>query len=493
MENIKFTHNKIISDALTFDDVLLVPAFSEVLPREVDVRTQLTTDISINAPIISAAMDTVTESGLAIAIARQGGVGVIHKNMSIEAQADHVRAVKRSESGMIIDPVTIAPDAKIADALELMKQYRIGGIPVTDSNDKLIGILTNRDLRFEINTERPVQEIMTKDNLITAEKGTDLAKAKSILQEHKIEKLPVVDNDNKLIGLITFKDILKVKNYPSSCKDEFGRLRVGAAVGVSADMYDRVAALIEVGVDFICVDTAHGHSKGVLNTVKELKQKYPDLQVVGGNVATGAGAKALVDVGVNAVKVGVGPGSICTTRIVAGVGVPQLTAINDVAIALEGTGVPIIGDGGVRYTGDIAKAIAAGADTIMAGGLFAGVEEAPGETIILDGRKFKIYRGMGSLGAMEKGSKDRYFQDVEDDIKKLVPEGIEGRVPYKGHLSEVMVQYLGGLRASMGYCGAGTIKDMQQAQFVRITSSGINESHPHNVTITKESPNYRRR
>ena len=493
MENIKFTHNKIISDALTFDDVLLVPAFSEVLPREVDVRTQLTTDISINAPIISAAMDTVTESGLAIAIARQGGVGVIHKNMSIEAQADHVRAVKRSESGMIIDPVTIAPDAKIADALELMKQYRIGGIPVTDSSDKLIGILTNRDLRFEINTERPVQEIMTKDNLITAEKGTDLAKAKSILQEHKIEKLPVVDNDNKLIGLITFKDILKVKNYPSSCKDEFGRLRVGAAVGVSADMYDRVAALIEVGVDFICVDTAHGHSKGVLDTVKELKQKYPDLQVVGGNVATGAGAKALVDVGVNAVKVGVGPGSICTTRIVAGVGVPQLTAINDVAIALAGTGVPIIGDGGVRYTGDIAKAIAAGADTIMAGGLFAGVEEAPGETIILDGRKFKIYRGMGSLGAMEKGSKDRYFQDVEDDIKKLVPEGIEGRVPYKGHLSEVMVQYLGGLRASMGYCGAGTIKDMQQAQFVRITSSGINESHPHNVTITKESPNYRRR
>jgi IMP dehydrogenase len=493
MENIKFTHNKIISDALTFDDVLLVPAFSEVLPREVDVRTQLTTDISINAPIISAAMDTVTESSLAIAIARQGGVGVVHKNMSIEAQADHVRAVKRSESGMIIDPVTIAPDAKIADALELMKQYRIGGIPVTDSNGKLIGILTNRDLRFEINTERPVKEIMTKDNLITAEKGTDLAKAKSILQEHKIEKLPVVDDNNKLIGLITFKDILKVKNYPSSCKDEFGRLRVGAAVGVSADMYDRVAALIEVGVDFICVDTAHGHSKGVLDTVKELKQKYPDLQVVGGNVATGAGAKALVDAGVNAVKVGVGPGSICTTRIVAGVGVPQLTAINDVAIALAGTGVPIIGDGGVRYTGDIAKAIAAGADTIMAGGLFAGVEEAPGEAIILDGRKFKIYRGMGSLGAMEKGSKDRYFQDVEDDIKKLVPEGIEGRVPYKGHLSEVMVQYIGGLRASMGYCGAGTIKDMQQAQFVRITSSGINESHPHNVTITKESPNYRRR
>lgn len=493
MENIKFAQNKIISDALTFDDVLLVPAFSEVLPREVDVRTQLTTDITINAPIISAAMDTVTESKLAIAIARQGGVGVIHKNMSIEAQADHVRAVKRSESGMIIDPVTISPDAKIEDALQLMKQYRIGGIPVTDKEGKLIGILTNRDLRFEVNVERPVHEIMTSENLITAEKGTDLAKAKSILQEHKIEKLPVVDNDKKLIGLITFKDILKVKNYPSSCKDEFGRLRVGAAVGVSSDMYERVAALMEVGVDFICVDTAHGHSKGVLDTVKALKQKYPDLQVVGGNVATGAGAKALVDAGVNAVKVGVGPGSICTTRIVAGVGVPQLTAINDVATALKGTGVPIIGDGGIRYTGDIAKAIAAGADTIMAGGLFAGVEEAPGETIILDGRKFKIYRGMGSLGAMQKGSKDRYFQDVEDDIKKLVPEGIEGRVPYKGHLAEVMVQYLGGLRASMGYCGAGTIKAMQDAQFVRITSSGINESHPHNVTITKESPNYRRR
>jgi IMP dehydrogenase len=493
MENIKFAQNKIISDALTFDDVLLVPAFSEVLPREVDVRTQLTTDISINAPIISAAMDTVTESKLAIAIARQGGVGVIHKNMSIEAQADHVRAVKRSESGMIIDPVTIGPDAKIADALQLMKQYRIGGIPVTDQGGKLIGILTNRDLRFEGNIERPVHEVMTSENLITAEKGTDLAKAKSILQEYKIEKLPVVDDNKKLIGLITFKDILKVKNYPSSCKDEYGRLRVGAAVGVSADMYERVAALIEVGVDFICVDTAHGHSKGVLETVKALKQKYPDLQVVGGNVATGAGAKALVDAGVNAVKVGVGPGSICTTRIVAGVGVPQLTAINDVATALAGTGVPIIGDGGIRYTGDIAKAIAAGADTIMAGGLFAGVEEAPGETIILDGRKFKIYRGMGSLGAMQKGSKDRYFQDVEDDIKKLVPEGIEGRVPYKGNLAEVMVQYLGGLRASMGYCGAGTIKDMQEAQFVRITSSGINESHPHNVTITKESPNYRRR
>ena len=493
MENIKFAQNKIISDALTFDDVLLVPAFSEVLPREVNVATQLTTDIQINAPIISAAMDTVTESRLAIAIARQGGVGVVHKNMSIEAQAAHVRAVKRSESGMIIDPVTIGPEASINDALSLMKQFRIGGIPVTDDNGRLIGILTNRDLRFETNTSRPVKEVMTSENLITASKGTDLAKAKSILQEHKIEKLPVVDDAGILIGLITFKDILKVKNYPQSCKDELGRLRVGAAVGVSSDMYERVAALMEVGVDFICVDTAHGHSKGVLETVKALKEKYPDLQVVGGNVATGAGAKALVDAGVNAVKVGVGPGSICTTRIVAGVGVPQLTAINDVAQALQGTGVPIIGDGGIRYTGDIAKAIAAGADTIMAGGLFAGVEEAPGETIILDGRKFKIYRGMGSLGAMQKGSKDRYFQDVEDDIKKLVPEGIEGRVPYKGNLAEVMVQYLGGLRASMGYCGAATVKEMQNAQFVRITSSGINESHPHNVTITKESPNYRRR
>lgn len=493
MENIKFAQNKILGDALTFDDVLLVPAYSEVLPREVDVSTQLTTDIRINAPIVSAAMDTVTESNLAIAIARQGGVGVIHKNMSIEAQADHVRAVKRSESGMIIDPVTISPDSTIEDALTLMKQYRIGGIPVTNAGNELIGILTNRDLRFETNTSRAVREIMTSENLITAASGTDLSKAKSILQEHKIEKLPVVDDHNKLIGLITFKDILKVKNYPQSCKDEFGRLRVGAALGVSGDMYDRVAALIEVGVDFVCVDTAHGHSKGVLDTVKALKNKYPDLQVVGGNIATGAAAKALVDVGVNAVKVGVGPGSICTTRIVAGVGVPQLTAINDVAEALKGTGVPLIGDGGIRYTGDIAKAIAAGANSIMAGGLFAGVEEAPGETIILDGRKFKIYRGMGSLGAMQKGSKDRYFQDVEDDIKKLVPEGIEGRVPYKGNLSEVMVQYLGGLRASMGYCGAATIEAMQKAQFVRITSSGINESHPHNVTITKESPNYRRR
>ena len=493
MENIKFAQNKILGDALTFDDVLLVPAYSEVLPREVDVSTQLTTDIRINAPIVSAAMDTVTESNLAIAIARQGGVGVIHKNMSIEAQADHVRAVKRSESGMIIDPVTISPDSTIEDALTLMRQYRIGGIPVTNAGNELIGILTNRDLRFEVNTSRAVREIMTSENLITAASGTDLSKAKSILQEHKIEKLPVVDDNNKLIGLITFKDILKVKNYPQSCKDEFGRLRVGAALGVSGDMYDRVAALIEVGVDFVCVDTAHGHSKGVLDTVKALKTKYPDLQVVGGNIATGAAAKALVDAGVNAVKVGVGPGSICTTRIVAGVGVPQLTAINDVAEALKGTGVPLIGDGGIRYTGDIAKAIAAGANSIMAGGLFAGVEEAPGETIILDGRKFKIYRGMGSLGAMQQGSKDRYFQDVEDDIKKLVPEGIEGRVPYKGNLSEVMVQYLGGLRASMGYCGAATIEAMQKAQFVRITSSGINESHPHNVTITKESPNYRRR
>ena len=493
MENIKFAQNKILGDALTFDDVLLVPAYSEVLPREVDVSTQLTTDIRINAPIVSAAMDTVTESNLAIAIARQGGVGVIHKNMSIEAQADHVRAVKRSESGMIIDPVTISPDSTIEDALTLMRQYRIGGIPVTNAVNELIGILTNRDLRFEVNTSRAVREIMTSENLITAASGTDLSKAKSILQEHKIEKLPVVDDNNKLIGLITFKDILKVKNYPQSCKDEFGRLRVGAALGVSGDMYDRVAALIEVGVDFVCVDTAHGHSKGVLDTVKALKTKYPDLQVVGGNIATGAAAKALVDAGVNAVKVGVGPGSICTTRIVAGVGVSQLTAINDVAEALKGTGVPLIGDGGIRYTGDIAKAIAAGANSIMAGGLFAGVEEAPGETIILDGRKFKIYRGMGSLGAMQQGSKDRYFQDVEDDIKKLVPEGIEGRVPYKGNLSEVMVQYLGGLRASMGYCGAATIEAMQKAQFVRITSSGINESHPHNVTITKESPNYRRR
>lgn len=492
MENGKTFIDKFTEEAFTFDDVLLIPSYSEVLPREVDTSTQLTRDIRINVPILSAAMDTVTEYKLAIAIAQQGGLGVIHKNMSIEKQAEQVRSVKRSESGMIIDPVTLGTEATLGDALDLMEKFRIGGIPIIDRDKKLIGILTNRDLRFEQVRSRSVREVMTKANLITAPAGTTLQQAKEILQFHKIEKLPVVDKDNRLVGLITYKDIMKVQNYPQSCKDAFGRLMVGAAVGVTRDTEERVEALISVGVDMVCVDTAHGHSKGVLDAIRSIKKRFPDLQVVGGNVATGEGAKALVDAGVDGVKVGVGPGSICTTRIVAGVGVPQLSAIYNAARAIRGSGVPVIGDGGIRFTGDIAKAIAAGADTIMAGGLFAGVEEAPGETIILEGRKFKVYRGMGSLGAMELGSKDRYFQDVEDDLKKLVPEGIEGRVPFKGTLAEVMVQYIGGLRASMGYCGAGTIRDMQKARFTRMTSAGIRESHPHNITITKESPNYSR-
>ena len=492
METQKTSNDKFLGEALTFDDVLLVPAYSEVLPREVDLSSQLTRKLRINVPIVSAAMDTVTDNKLAIAIARQGGIGMIHKNMSIEAQADQVRSVKRSESGMIIDPVTLEVDAKVRDALDLMKQFRIGGIPIVDGGNKLIGILTNRDLRFETKMDKSITELMTSENLVTASVGTNLNQAKEILQKHKIEKLPVVDDNYKLVGLITYKDIMKVQDYPNSCKDEFGRLMVGAAVGVTWDMMDRVSALVNVGVDAITIDTAHGHSRGVLESVKEVKKAFPDLQVIGGNVATGSGAKALVDAGVDGVKVGVGPGSICTTRVVAGVGVPQLTAINNAAVAIEGSGVPIIGDGGIRYTGDIAKAIVAGADTIMAGGLFAGVEESPGETIIYDGRKFKVYRGMGSLGAMSLGSKDRYFQDVEDDIKKLVPEGIEGRTPYRGTLAEVMVQYVGGLRAGMGYCGAGTIKDLQKAQFTRMTSAGYHESHPHNITITKEAPNYSR-
>ncbi len=490
MENGKISSNKFAGEALTFDDVLLVPSYSEILPREVDVSTQLTTGIRLKIPIVSAAMDTVTDEKLAIAIARQGGIGIIHKNMSIEAQAEQVRKVKRSESGMIIDPVTLHDNATVRDALQMMKQYRIGGIPIIDRIGRLIGILTNRDLRFETNYNKSVKEVMTSQNLITAPVGTDLEKAKDILQRHKIEKLPVVDDDMKLAGLITYKDLMKVEDYPNSCKDSFGRLVVGAAVGVTYDMMERVAALVHVSVDVICVDTAHGHSRGVMEAVKEIKLTYPNLQVVGGNVATGEGAKALANAGTDAVKVGVGPGSICTTRIVAGVGVPQLTAIYEAAQALKGSGVPIIGDGGIRYSGDIVKALAAGASTIMAGGLFAGVEEAPGETILFEGRKFKVYRGMGSLGAMGEGSKDRYFQDVEDDIKKLVPEGIEGRVPFKGSVEEVMVQYIGGLRAGMGYCGAATIADLQKARFVKISGSGMKESHPHNVTITKEAPNY---
>ncbi|MEL7021442.1 MAG: IMP dehydrogenase, partial [Bacteroidota bacterium] len=481
-----------LGEALTFDDVLLVPAYSEVLPREVDTSSQLTRSIRLNVPIVSAAMDTVTENRLAIAIARQGGIGIIHKNMTIAQQAEQVRSVKRSESGMIIDPVTLGVNATVGDALALMKQFSIGGIPIVDDNRHLIGILTNRDLRFEKNKGRSVQELMTSAQLVTAPIGTNLTQARDILQRHKIEKLPVVDDHNKLAGLITYKDIMKVQDYPNSCKDEFGRLVVGAAVGVTADTMERIQALVDVDVDVVIVDTAHGHSKGVLDTIRAVKKRFPDLQIIGGNVATGEGARALVDAGVDGVKVGVGPGSICTTRVVAGVGVPQLTAIYQAAQALKGTGVPVIGDGGIRYTGDIVKALVAGADTIMAGGLFAGVEESPGETIIYSGRKFKVYRGMGSLGAMDDGSKDRYFQDAEDDIKKLVPEGIEGRVPFKGTLAEVMVQYIGGLRAGMGYCGAGTIADLQRASFVKITASGIHESHPHDISITKEAPNYSR-
>jgi IMP dehydrogenase len=482
-----------LEEALTFDDVLLIPSYSEVLPREVDISTQFTTDLRLNVPIVSAAMDTVTESNLAIAMAREGGLGIIHKNMTIEQQANQVRIVKRSESGLITDPVTLTEHATVRDARILMKANRIGGIPIVDGQQRLVGILTNRDLRFETVLDKKISDVMTKERLITAPAGTTLAQAKDILQKFKIEKLPVVGEHNHLIGLITYKDIMKLENFPSSAKDTKGRLYVGAALGVTSDLRDRVEALMAVSVDVVCVDTAHGHSKGVLDAIKSLRKQYSDLQIVGGNVATAAGARALVDAGVNAVKVGVGPGSICTTRIVAGVGVPQLYAILNAAQGVKGTGVPIVGDGGIRYTGDIAKALAAGANTIMAGSLFAGTEEAPGETILFEGRKFKVYRGMGSLGAMELGSKDRYFQDVEDDVKKLVPEGIEGRVPFKGSVSEVMVQYIGGLRASMGYCGAAGIRDMQKAQMVKISSSGILESHPHNIAITKESPNYSKR
>lgn len=480
-------------EALTFDDVLLVPSYSEVLPRDTDISTRLTTDIHLKVPIVSAAMDTVTERDLAISMAREGGLGFIHKNMDIEKQAEQVRSVKRSESGMIIDPVTLRADSRVKDALQLMSQHRIGGIPVVDSNNKLVGILTNRDLRFEVHPEKPVTDIMTRENLITAPAGTTLEKAKTILQKYKIEKLPVVKKDGTLMGLITYKDIMKLHNYPNSCKDALGRLVVGAAVGIASDTMERIEALVHVDVDVVCIDTAHGHSKGVLDMVKKVRKRFKHLQIIAGNVATGEGALAIANAGANAVKVGVGPGSICTTRIVAGVGVPQLTAIALASRSLSKKGIPIIGDGGIRYTGDIPKALAAGASAIMAGSLFAGTEEAPGETIIFEGRKFKVYRGMGSLGSMQLGSKDRYFQDVEEDIKKLVPEGIEGRVPYKGQVSEVMVQYIGGLRACMGYVGAKKISELQKAKMVRITHSGINESHPHNITITKESPNYTRR
>jgi IMP dehydrogenase len=444
----------------------------------------------VNTPVVSAAMDTVTESSLAIAIAQTGGIGVIHKNMSIEHQALEVRKVKRSESGMIIDPITLEEDAVVKDALDLMRENKIGGIPVIDGNNRLKGIVTNRDLRFEKKHNRPIVEVMTKENIITANDGTDLSTAEGILQEHKIEKLPVVDNNNKLIGLITYRDIIKVRKHPDSCKDEFGRLRVAAAVGVTHDTMERVDALVNAGVDAIVIDTAHGHTQGVIEKLKAVKAKYENIDVVVGNIATAEAAKYLVDAGADAVKVGIGPGSICTTRIIAGVGVPQITAINDVARALEGTGVPVIADGGIRYTGDIVKAIAAGADTVMVGSMFAGTEESPGETIIYQGRKFKAYRGMGSIEAMEKGSKDRYFQDEQEDASKLVPEGISGRVPFKGQLKEVVFQVIGGLRAGMGYCGASSIETLKGAEFVRITNAGMLESHPHDVSITREAPNY---
>lgn len=477
-------------EGLTFDDVLLVPAYSEVLPKDVNLKTKLTRNITLNIPVISAAMDTVTESSMAIAMAQQGGIGVIHKNMTIEEQALEVRKVKRSESGMIIDPLTLSEKCLVKDALDLMREHKIGGIPVIDSNRVLKGIVTNRDLRFEKNNERPITEVMTSENIITTTDGTDLLKAESILQENKIEKLPVVDTNNRLIGLITYRDIIKVKIHPNSNKDAFGRLRVAAAVGVTHDTLERTTALVDAGVDAIVIDTAHGHTQGVVGKLKEVKTKFPTLDIIVGNIATAEAAKYLVDAGADAVKVGIGPGSICTTRIIAGVGVPQLTAINDVAIALEGTGVPIIADGGIRYTGDMVKAIAAGADTIMIGSMLAGTEESPGETTLFEGRKYKSYRGMGSLEAMQKGSKDRYFQAEEGDVKKLVPEGISGRVPYKGFVTEVIYQVVGGFRAGMGYCGAPTIDKLKGATFTRITNAGMKESHPHDITITREAPNY---
>jgi IMP dehydrogenase len=482
--------DRFTTEGLTYDDVLLVPAYSEVLPREVQIKSKFSRNITLNAPFVSAAMDTVTESALAIAIAQGGGIGVIHKNMSVERQAAEVRKVKRSESGMIQDPVTLSVNATVGDALKLMAENKIGGIPVVDGTRKLVGIVTNRDLRFEKQMNKPVADIMTDENLITASEGMDLLHAEGILQQNKIEKLPVVDAEFKLVGLITYRDIIKLKEHPNSCKDHLGRLRVAAAVGVTGDVMERVAALVNSGVDAVIIDTAHAHTKGVVDTLKSVKSKFPELQVVVGNIATGEAAKALVDAGADAVKVGIGPGSICTTRVIAGVGVPQLTAIMMVADAIKGTGVPLIADGGVRYTGDIVKALAAGADTIMLGSMFAGVEESPGETTIFEGRKFKSYRGMGSIEAMQQGSKDRYFQDMEDDVKKLVPEGISGRVPYKGKLSEVIYQLVGGLRAGMGYCGAGTIDKLRTAKFIRITAAGVRESHPHNIAITSEAPNY---
>jgi IMP dehydrogenase len=487
-----FIAERVQIEGLTFDDVLLVPAYSDVLPRNVILTTNFSRRIELKIPIATAAMDTVTDSKMAIAIAREGGIGVIHKNMTIAEQAKQVEIVKRAENGMISNPVTIRKGATVGDALALMAEYKIGGIPVVDADGFLVGIVTNRDLRFQRDMEKPIDEVMTKDKLITTSRTTDLEAAADILQQYKIEKLPVVDKDNRLVGLLTYKDITKAKDKPMACKDAQGRLRVAAGVGVTADVFDRIDALVNAGVDAIVIDTAHGHSQGVINTLKEAKKRYKDIDIIVGNIATGEAALALAKAGADAVKVGIGPGSICTTRIIAGVGVPQLSAIFEVSKALRGTGIPVIADGGIRYSGDIVKALAAGANTIMAGSLFAGVEESPGETIIFNGRKFKSYRGMGSLEAMEKGSKDRYFQDMEDDVKKMVPEGISARVAFKGSLYEVVYQMIGGLRAGMGYCGAHTINELHNAKFTRITNAGVTESHPHDVTITSEAPNYSR-
>ena len=487
------THSKVKGLGFTYDDVLLVPAYSDILPRTVSIESKFTRNISLNVPIVSAAMDTVTESRMAIAIAREGGIGVLHKNMTIEQQALKVRRVKRAESGMIIDPVTLPITATVKDANDSMREHSIGGIPIVDDSKKLIGIVTNRDLRFEQKNDRPIKEVMTTGNLVTVSEGTSLKEAEVILQKHKIEKLPVINKDNELVGLITFRDITKLTQKPFANKDQYGRLRVAAALGVTNDIVERATALVKAGVDAVVIDTAHGHTKGVVDVLKLIKKEFPNLDVVVGNIATAEAAKYLVEAGADAVKVGIGPGSICTTRIVAGVGSPQLSAVMEVSEAIKGSGVPVIADGGIRYTGDIPKAIAGGADCVMLGSLLAGTKESPGETIIYEGRKFKSYRGMGSVEAMHKGSKDRYFQDVEDDIKKLVPEGIVGRVPYKGELVESMVQFIGGLRAGMGYCGAKDISALKEnAQFVQITSSGITESHPHGVIITKEAPNYSR-
>jgi IMP dehydrogenase len=484
------TSEKLVGEGLTYDDVLLVPAYSEVLPREVDIRSRFSRGIVLNVPIVSAAMDTVTGAELAIAIAQQGGIGVIHKNQSVADQAAEVRRVKRSESGMILDPVKLDRSATVGDALRLMAENRIGGIPVVDGENNLVGIVTNRDLRFEKKMGRAVAEVMTSERIITAKPDTTMAQAEEILQQHKIEKLPVVDAGGKLAGLITYKDIIKLKQRPNACKDRLGRLRVAAAIGIAGDSMERAKALVEAGVDALVIDTAHGHTKGVIAMLRQVKAAFTGVDVVAGNIATAEAAKALVEAGADAVKVGIGPGSICTTRVIAGVGVPQLTAVIDCAKAIAGSGVPVIADGGIRYTGDVVKALAAGAGTVMVGSMFAGVEESPGETIIYEGRRFKAYRGMGSIEAMQQGSKDRYFQDMEDDIKKLVPEGISGRVPYKGRLAEVMHQLVGGLRAGMGYCGAPDMSALQQARFIRITAAGVKESHPHDVYITREAPNY---